>query len=92
MSGALYGLSFSAQSLAYLKTIQTKFRKQIIAKIQALPNDPIPPNSRLVQNRTDGDAKVHRIRSGVYRVLYSVRTNPDEIVILDIDHRKDVYR
>jgi hypothetical protein len=35
-------------------------------------------------------SSVYRIRHGDYRILYSVR--PVIIVILDIDHRKDVYR
>jgi mRNA-degrading endonuclease RelE of RelBE toxin-antitoxin system len=37
-----------------------------------------------------GNDAVWRIRSGVYRILYVVR--PAEIIVIDIDHRKDVYR
>ena len=92
MATTLYGFAYTPQALAYLKTIQPKLRKQIIKRIQALATDPLPHNSRIVQNRTDGEFLVHRIRSGNYRVLYSVRDNPHQIVILDIDHRKDVYR
>jgi mRNA interferase RelE/StbE len=40
----------------------------------------------------DGDEPVYRIRSGDYRVVYAVRSDPNEVVILDIGHRKDVYR
>jgi len=29
---------------------------------------------------------------GDYRVLYSIRNNPDQIVVLDIGHRKDIYK
>lgn len=88
----LYGFAYTPQSLAYLKTIQAKLRKRIIKRIQALAANPLPRNSRVVQNRMDGEHVVHRIRSGDYRVLYSIRKNPGQIVILDIDHRKDVYR
>ena len=35
---------------------------------------------------------VYRVRSGDYRILYLVRTNYGEVVVLDIGHRKDVYR
>jgi mRNA-degrading endonuclease RelE of RelBE toxin-antitoxin system len=38
----------------------------------------------------DNENPVYRERQGDYRILYSVR--PVIIVILDIDHRKDVYR
>ena len=88
----LYGFAYTPQALAYLKTIQAKLRKQIIKKVQALATNPLPHNSRVVQNRMDGEHVVHRIRSGDYRVLYSIRKNLGQIVILDIDHRKDVYR
>jgi mRNA interferase RelE/StbE len=92
MASALYGFAYAPQALAYLKTIQPKLRSQIIKRIQGLSGEPFPHNSRTVQSKMDGERRVHRIRSGDYRVLYSVRENPDQIVILDIDHRKDVYR
>jgi mRNA interferase RelE/StbE len=31
-------------------------------------------------------------RRGTYRVLYRVRDNPHEVVVLRIDHRRDAYR
>lgn len=39
-----------------------------------------------------GDEAVWRLRSGDYRILYVVKSNPEEIIVLDIGHRKDVYR
>lgn len=92
MGGTLYGFAYSAASLAYLKTIQPKDRRQIVARIQALAANPHPHNCKMVQKKMHGVDKVYRIRSGDYRVLYVVRNSPDQIVILDIGHRKDVYR
>lgn len=31
-------------------------------------------------------------RRGTYRVLYRIRQRPDEVVVLRIEHRADVYR
>ena len=92
MASKLFGFAYTPQALAFLKTLQPKLRGQIIAKIQALGTDPFPKNCRVVQGRMDGDNRVYRIRSGDYRALYSVREKPDQIVVIDIDHRKDVYR
>jgi mRNA-degrading endonuclease RelE of RelBE toxin-antitoxin system len=39
---------------------------------------------------SDDGESVYRERSGDYRILYVVREV--EVVVLDIDHRKDVYR
>ena len=92
LGGTLHAFAYTPQALAYLKTIQPKFRKQILMRIQALSSDPVPKHSRIVQSKMDGEFKIHRIRSGSYRVLYSVREKTSQIIILDIDHRKDVYR
>jgi mRNA interferase RelE/StbE len=92
MAGALYGFAYSRDALAYLKTTPAKHRKQIVNKINGLAAQPHPANCKVVQGMTDGEDQVYRIRSGDYRVLYVVRENPAQIIILDIDHRKDVYR
>jgi mRNA-degrading endonuclease RelE of RelBE toxin-antitoxin system len=90
MPNALYGFAYTPKALATLKTFQPKLRRQIVNKIQALAADPTGPGSKKLQGVTDGDNPVHRARQGKHRILYSVRGAI--IVILDIDHRKDVYR
>jgi mRNA interferase RelE/StbE len=88
----LYGFAFSAKALASLKEIPAKFRKQIVTKAESLLADPTPQGSKQLQNMVDGSDPVHRIRSGDYRILYVIRENPNQIVVLDVGHRKDVYR
>lgn len=31
-------------------------------------------------------------RRGTYRILYRVRENPHEVIVLRIEHRRDIYR
>lgn len=41
----------------------------------------------------DGElAGIHSARRGTYRVLYRINDEAHEIVVLRIDHRRDVYR
>ncbi len=88
---ALYGFAFSESALNFLETVvPTKIRGQIKRRIEALAANPIPPGSKKLHGVLDGEYSVYRVRQGDYRILYSVR--PIIIVILDIDHRKDVYR
>lgn len=62
-------------------------------KAKALMQDPHPKGSKPLKGVTTSDGEiVYRERSGDYRILYVVRGNPMQIVILDVDHRKDVYR
>ncbi len=85
----LYGFAYSRDALAFLKTLPAKLGRQIVTKIETLAADPLPANRKLVQGASDSE-QVWRIRSGDYRVIYVVRDV--SVVILDIGHRKDVYR
>jgi len=90
LSLPFYTLSVTEGALAFLQTLPQKFRRQIIGKIDRLATETRPPGCKLVQGVTDGNLPVYRIRQGDYRVLYVVREST--VIILDIDHRKDIYR
>lgn len=88
---SLYGFAYTEAALNYLETqVPLKIRGQIKRRIEALAADPLPNGCKKMVGVTDGEYAVHRVRQGDYRILYSVR--PVIIVILDIGHRKDVYR
>lgn len=85
------GFAFTSAALDFLDTLPPKLRKQVIKKAKALHTNPHPQGSKKLHDVvTDDGDPVYRERSGDYRILYVVRT--DEVMILDIDHRKDVYR
>lgn len=89
--GSLYGFAFTEEALKYLETqIPAKIRGQVKRRIEALAATPTPPGSKKLVGVMDGENPVYRVRQGDYRILYSIRSVI--IVILDIDHRKDVYR
>ena len=90
---SLIGLSFSASSLAFLETVPHKFRAQIIKKARALILDSHPNGAKQLKGITTAFGEpIIRERSGDYRILYVLRSDPIRIVILDIDNRKDVYK
>lgn len=90
MPGALYGFAFSALSLAYLRTLPKKLRQQIVSKVKGLAENPHPPGCKKIRGMKEREEDIYRLRSGDYRVLYVVRGTT--IAVLDINHRKDVYR
>lgn len=53
---------------------------------------------RVAQNpRGQGTCKLqrsdlYRIRAGVYRILYKIIDNELIVVVMDVGHRKDVYK
>jgi len=91
MAKILFGLAFSAAAVDFLDQMPPgKIRAQITKKAKSLIRDPYPAGSKKLKGMRDGDDAVWRIRSGDYRILYVVREI--EVIVLDIDHRKDVYR
>jgi mRNA interferase RelE/StbE len=88
--GTLKGFAYSQAALRALERIATpKIRRQIKRHIDGLADNPMPQGVVMLKGNNGGEP-VYRLRSGDYRVLYLVREN--EIVIIDIDHRKDIYR
>jgi mRNA-degrading endonuclease RelE of RelBE toxin-antitoxin system len=87
------GFAFTDRALDFIEGLPPKIRKQVVKRAKSLHTSPFPPSAkRLIDVETDDGEPVYRERSGDYRILYVVRTNPDLVLILDIDHRKDVYR
>ena len=91
MPTLLWGLALGPAAVDFLdKMSPGKRRAQVAKKARSLIQDPHPPGCKKLVSITHGSEAIWRIRSGDYRILYVVRSN--EIVVIDIDHRKDVYR
>jgi mRNA interferase RelE/StbE len=70
------------------QSIDRQYHEAIINKIDALKNDPYPPNVR----KLAGSQITYRIRVGDYRVIYQVNETDKAITIARVRHRKDVYQ
>lgn len=70
-----------------LDKIPNNLAKRIYFKILELKNNPTPFGSIKLKGENN-----HRIRIGDYRVIYWINYRGDEIVVLRIKHRRDVYK
>ena len=84
---ARYEVRFRKSVGKDLTPIPKKDVQRIIAAIQALADDPRPPQSRKLSG-----AEKYRLRCGVYRVLYEIHDNVLVVCVVKVGHRKDVYR
>jgi mRNA-degrading endonuclease RelE of RelBE toxin-antitoxin system len=85
-------IAYTEAALQGLASIQPKkIRKQMQDRISALEGNPKPQGSSKIQGMSDPALEVYRVRQGDYRAIYQIQSNAD-IIVLDIDHRKDVYR
>ena len=87
----LFGFSMGRAAAEFLDSLPPgKMRRQVTKKAYSLITNPRPAGCKKLQGVMDGGYPVWRIRSGDYRILYVVRES--EVLVIDIDNRKDVYR
>jgi len=87
---ALFGFVIGQAAAEFLDQLPAgKLRRQITRKVRALSRCPHPQGCKKLRGMKVGTDSVWRVRSGDYRILYVIR--PAEVMVIDIDHRKDVY-
>jgi mRNA interferase RelE/StbE len=72
----------------HLARIDPVIQRRIGKAIDALSTNPEPAGCKPLRGMTD----VLRIRVGDYRILYELERADQVVVVVDIDHRKDIYR
>ncbi|MCK9211844.1 MAG: type II toxin-antitoxin system RelE/ParE family toxin [Ignavibacteriaceae bacterium] len=84
----MYSLEFKEVVLKEFKQIPVNEKNKLWTKIQQLKSDPRPIGCRKLVGR-DSD---YRIRYGNYRVIYQINEIEKKIIIIQVGHRKDIYR
>lgn len=84
-----YTIKFNRRYLKDLEKIPNKDRTQIRSDILFLADDPRPKNCKKLKGFKED---TYRIRCGNYRVVYSIRDDILLVLIVEVGHRKDVYR
>ena len=62
-------------------------RRRIVAKITSLSSDPRPSGCEKLSGHDR-----YRIRPENYRILYEIHDSDLVVVVVKVDHRRDVYR
>lgn len=83
-----YEIELSRIARKNMNKISKRELIQIQGRIDALSKEPRPADIKKIQ----GDENLYRIRSGYYRILYRIFDEKIHILIVDVDHRKDVYK
>jgi mRNA interferase RelE/StbE len=84
----IYRVEFKASALKELDALQRREQARIIPRINALANNPRPHGSIKLQGQTDQ----YRIRIGNYRVVYEISDDVLLVLVVQVGHRRDVYR
>ena len=85
---ARYEIEISRTADKQLRRLPRTDQIRVARTMQALADDPFPRGARKLYGYDD----VFRVRTGQYRILYSVFECRLVIVVLKVGHRRDVYR
>ena len=83
-----YEVEFEAQVAKQLRDMQRADLQRVMDRVKALADDPRPQGSE----KLAGMANAWRIRSGNYRVVYTIDDPAQVVTVTRVGHRRDVYR
>lgn len=90
MSEAPYDLILTPPAT---RAVQSELPEGVAAAVIEFLTGVLVENPHRVGKRLRGDlAGIFSARRGTYRVLYRINEAQREVVVLRIDHRRDVYR
>lgn len=87
---ASYTVRLLRSARKQLEALQPSDRRRVARAIDALQDDPRPRDARLLSGRSR--QRIYRVRVGVLRVLYEVEDEQLVVLVVEIGHRRDVYR
>lgn len=83
-----YKIVFRKSAQKQLLKLPKSVGLKIIELIKSLSENPIPGSAK----KMTGFKNVFRIRSGSYRVIYSIENDELIIEIIKIGHRQNIYK
>ena len=82
-----YAIEYKAAALRQFRKLPRQVQVQIAPVIDALAENPRPSG---VVKLADGET--YRVRSGDYRIIYSIEDAALLVLVLKIANRRDVYK
>lgn len=83
-----YHVEVIASAKKSLMNIEPQYVKKILQRIDLLQFDPRHHGSI----KLSGQENTYRTRVGKYRIVYEIHDEKILVLVVNIDHRKDVYR
>jgi len=84
----IYSIRFISKAERGLRRLPPAIRDVVRAHIDSLAKNPRPPQSKPLVN----SGGRWRLGVGEYRIIYFIRDDQLLILVVDLGHRKDIYR
>lgn len=83
-----YTVEFTATAQKALKRVSKDTAKRLLSAAKALATEPRPRGCL----KLEGTTNEYRIRVSDYRIVYSIWDDKLVVLVIDLGHRKDIYR
>ena len=83
----LFSIEITSTARKSLKKLSRKEQELVFAVLETLKENPTPPKALKLTGREG-----YRIRVGDLRVIYTLQRGRLIVLVLDIGHRREVYR
>lgn len=83
-----YRIELTKVAARDLKSVPKPMLKRLDACILGLVDDPLPPGVKKLKN----EKALYRVRVNDYRIIFSIEQDILTILIIRIEHRREVYR
>ena len=84
-----YKVELKPQVVKYLKNLPVHDKEKIIERLKLVSENPRCEGVIKLEGKDPGQ---YRIRQGDYRIVYSIHDQVLIVEVIEINHRKDVYR
>ncbi len=84
---ASYRLFIKPSAVKDIEALPKKDLGRVVGKIQSLANNPRPSGCEKLSGH-----ELYRLRQGNYRILYTVHDADLIVVVIQVGHRREVYR
>lgn len=84
----MYGIKFTKRAIKKLHKIDRLYQERIIDRLKKMALDPYadPQVKALVS-----EENYYRLRVADYRIIYQIQNSELIILVIDMNHRKDIY-
>jgi mRNA interferase RelE/StbE len=83
----MYQVKVAEEAAKFIRKQDKRIQRQIINNIRELAQNPRLQGC----NKLHGYEELYRIRSGNYRIVYTIREKMLLVFVVRVAHRKDIY-
>lgn len=84
----MFDVEYSAKATKALRRLDRVAQDRVSRTIGILRNNPRPPRA----TRLVGEADLWRVRTGDYRIIYSIEDDRLVVFVVAVGHRREIYR